>query len=143
MPGRKEVGFVASWLTCRSGKSLYLCVCSYCKARRVGLAFHPEPPCILTQLLVRLGDTLEETKEQNCRAETAGTVHDLPVMMPSTPPKAAVSSISTSDAFISVPMHPRNDISRMHHSGMQHQRCPAVRVAPLHRTRYVMKLYVD
>ena len=32
-------------------------------------------------------------------------------MMPATPPKAAVSSTSTPDAFIGVPMHPRNDIS--------------------------------
>ena len=35
----------------------------------------------------------------------------LPVMMSATPPKATMSSISTHDAFISVPMHPRNDIS--------------------------------
>ena len=35
----------------------------------------------------------------------------LPVMMSATPPKATMSSISTHDAFISVPMHPRNEIS--------------------------------
>ena len=35
----------------------------------------------------------------------------LPVMMSATPPKATMSSISTHYAFISVPLHPRNDIS--------------------------------
>ena len=31
----------------------------------------------------------------------------------------------------------------MHHSGMQHQRFPAVRVAPLHKTQYQIKMLVD
>ena len=41
------------------------------------------------------------------RYARSALVHDLPVMMPATPPKAAVSSTSTPDAFISVPMHPK------------------------------------
>ena len=80
-------------------------------------AVHPEPSnrvvsdCsihVLPQLLVLWNKSWRNIVVLRRLARSA-LVHDLPVMMPATPLNVAVSITSTHDAFISVPMHPRND----------------------------------
>ena len=106
-----------------SRKSPSICACSNRKARRQGLIRQSTQSlsngCSQTASLYSLNSwyvlarlwkkSLSSTVVMRWHARNA-LVH-LPVMMPATPPKATVSSISTHDAFISVPMHPRNDIS--------------------------------
>ena len=123
-PAANKYGIIASRLTCWSRMSPSLCARSNCKARRVGLIRQSTQSlptgCSLTASKYSLSScyvlapiwkkSWSSTVVMRRYARSA-LVHDLPVMMPATPPKAAVSSTSIPDAFISVPMHPRNDIS--------------------------------
>ena len=124
MPGRKEVGIIASRLTCWSRKSPSLCARSNCKARRVGLISQSTQslPTGWSQTASKyslsswyvLAPFWKKSRSSTVvmrRKARSALGHYFPVMMPASPPNAAVSSTSTPDAFISVPMHPINDIS--------------------------------